>query len=195
MAWIAVDTDQNPGFTDTEKQNNVAIIADFFRLLGWTDNAISALCGNFDIESYINPGQFELYQNYSPYYGFGLVQWTPYTNYSSWAGADWRTNYTKQLERIKYELDNGLQWIPVSAYNYMTFQEFTESTDTPEYLVMAFEYSYERGTPFTSAREAAARKWYEYIITLPPPGQLPPWLIGVITRRKRKKKEFYAKRR
>ena len=176
MAWIAYDTDQNPGMTNAQQENNVNIIAAYFRGLGWTDNAISALCGNMEIESYLNPGQFELGHNYDPQYGFGLVQWTPYTNFSSWAGSDWRTNYNKQLQRIKYELDNGLQWIPVASYGYMTFAQFTQSTATPEYLVMAFEYSYERGTPYTSQRETAARKWYTYLGNNPSP-QIPIWLL------------------
>lgn len=179
MAWIAVDTDQNTGFSQAAQENNVTIIAQYFRAQGWTDNAIAALCGNMEIESYLNPGQFELGRNYSASYGFGLVQWTPRTKFSDWAGADWRTNYDKQLQRIVYEMQNGLQWIPVSAYNYMTFYEFSQSTATPEYLVMAFEYSYERGTPFQAQREAAARRWYTFITGVPPAPvlNLPIWLL------------------
>lgn len=177
MAWYAVDTDQNPGMTEAQKQNNVNIIAAYFRGLGWTDNAISAVCGNMEIESWLNPGQFETGYNYSDQKGFGLVQWTPRTKFSDWAGADWRTNYNLQLQRIKYELDNGLQWEPKAAYNYMTFAEFTQSTATPEYLVMAFEYSYESGTPMTEQREAAARKWYNYLGGTPTPGNIPIWML------------------
>lgn len=174
MAWIAVDTDQYPGFSESAKENNVSLIATYFRARGWTDNAIAAICGNMEIESYLNPGQFELYQNYSAAYGFGLVQWTPYTKYSEWAGVNWRSDYNLQLERIMYELNNDLQWIPVSSYNYMTFTEFTQSLATPEYLVMAFEYSYERGTPLELQREAAARKWYNYLQSH---AAIPPWLL------------------
>ena len=179
MPWVAVDTDQNTGFPEASKQQNVTMIANYFRAHGWTDNAIAALCGNMEIESYLNPGQFELNKNYNPEFGFGLVQWTPYTKFTTWAGSDWRTNYDKQVQRIQYEMDHGLQWIPVSAYNYMTFYQFSRSTQTPEYLVMAFEYSYERGTPFTSQREAAARKWYEYLGGVPPAPVLniPIWLL------------------
>ena len=179
MPWVGRNTDQNPGMTSAEQEQNVSMIAAFFRNRGWTDNAIAALCGNMQIESYLNPGQYELNRNYNPQFGFGLVQWTPYTKYSEWAGTDWATNYNKQLMRIQYELENGLQWIPVSAYNYMTFYQFSQSVDTPEYLVMAFEYSYERGTPFTEQREAAARRWFEYLggISPTPVGNLPVWLL------------------
>lgn len=177
--WYAVDTDQNPGMTAAQQQQNVTIITQYLRSIGWTDNAIAAFCGNCEIECYLNPGQFELGQNYNPAYGFGLVQWTPYTKFSEWAGSNWRSNYDLQLQRIKYELDNGLQWTPAAAYNYMSFYDFTQSTATPEYLAMAFEYSYERGTPFQSQREAAARKWYEYITGIAPGPTLniPIWLL------------------
>lgn len=179
MGWIAYDTAQFPNMTESRKENNVNIIANYFRQRGWTDNAIAGLCGNMEIESQLNPGQFEIGHNYSSAYGFGLVQWTPRTKYSDWAGSDWRSNYDKQLQRIKYELDNNLQWIPVSSYGYMTFAQYTQSTATPEYLVMAFEYSYERGTPFQTQREAAARKWYDYLVNVPPTpiGNLPVWLL------------------
>ena len=177
MSWYAVDTDQNPNMTNAQQEQNVLMIAAYFRSLGWTDNAIAGMCGNMEIESFLNPGQFEIGHNYSPSYGFGLVQWTPYTNYSSWAGSDWRTNYNKQLQRIKYEFDNGLQWIPVASYNYMTFAQYSQSTATPEYLAMAFEYSYERGTPMQTQRETAARKWYTFLSGTPTPGNLPIWLL------------------
>lgn len=74
MPWVAVDTDQNTGFPEASKQQNVTMIANYFRAQGWTDNAIAALCGNMEIESYLNPGQFELNKNYNPEFGFGLVQ-------------------------------------------------------------------------------------------------------------------------
>ena len=46
MPWIGVDTDQNTGFSEASKQQNVTMIANYFRAQGWTDNAIAALCGN-----------------------------------------------------------------------------------------------------------------------------------------------------
>lgn len=176
MAWYAIDTASYPNITEAQKQNNVNIIATYFRGLGWTDNAIAALCGNMEIESLLNPAQFEIGGNYGSNYGFGLVQWTPRTKFSNWAGTDWRTNYNKQLQRIKWELDNNDQWIPVASYGYMTFYQFTQSTATPEYLAMAFEYSYERGTPMTSQRETAARKWYTYLGNMPT-ANIPVWLL------------------
>ncbi len=42
---------------------------------GWTHNAICAIIGNMQHESYLNPGKSEDGNSKS---GYGLVQWTPY---------------------------------------------------------------------------------------------------------------------
>lgn len=164
--------------TQEQRQQNAREIWGYFQQRGWTLESVSGMLGNMQIESGINPGQWE--EQY-PIYGaggFGLVQWTPWSNFSDWAGADWETNYTKQLDRIKYELDNGLQWIPVAADNYMTFQQFTQSTDDPGDLAMAFERGYERGTPMESERRAAAAYWYDYLGGVGPiTHHIPIWLL------------------
>lgn len=161
-----------------QRQQNAREIWGYFQQLGWTLESVSGMLGNMQIESGINPGQWE---EQFPIYGaggFGLVQWTPWSNFSNWAGSDWETNYTKQLARIQYELDNGLQWIPVAADNYMTFQQFTQSTDDPGDLAMAFERGYERGTPMESERRAAAAYWYDYLGGVGPiTHHIPIWLL------------------
>ena len=74
MAWIS----GNRYLSLSEMQNNVDIIHYFFRSAGWTDNAIAAMLGNMQSESTINPG---IWEGLDPYAGgYGLVQWTPYTN-------------------------------------------------------------------------------------------------------------------
>lgn len=190
-SWQAIRANYDPGFTEAQKQNNALIITAYFRGQGWTDNAISALLGNMEIESYLNPNQFEVGSAYdNTNYGFGLVQWTGASrrDFVSWAGADWETNYNKQLDRIIYELNGGyVQWIPVPAYNYMSFYDFSRSTQTPEYLAMAFEYSYERGTPLEQQRTRAARKWWDYINGTPTPlGTIPVWMLFKIRWKGRK---------
>lgn len=164
--------------TQEQRQQNAREIWGYFQQRGWTLESVSGMLGNMQIESGINPGQWE--EQY-PIYGaggFGLVQWTPWSNFSNWAGSDWETNYTKQLARIQYELDNGLQWIPVAADNYMTFQQFTQSTSDPGDLAMAFERGYERGTPMESERRAAADYWYDYLGGVGPiTHHIPIWLL------------------
>ena len=137
MAWIS----GNRYLSLSEMQNNADIIHYFFRAAGWTDNAIAAMLGNMQSESTINPG---IWEGLVPYDGgYGLVQWTPYTNYSNWAGDGWQDNGQKEMERIIYELNNGLQWYATTKYD-MSFEDFTTSQDTPSYLAQVWLYNYER---------------------------------------------------
>ena len=187
MAWAYIRTSQlSPKLTTAQQQNNALIITNYFRQRGWTDNAIAAMLGNMDVESNgLNPNQFE---NGFPVGtasgGFGLVQWTPRTKYSNWAGADWESNYDKQLQRIQYELDNpGTQWSWRPGYTpYITFEQFAVSTDTVDYLTGAFLYFYEGPLdPGASIawRRSLANNWYTFISGVPPTpiGNLPVWLL------------------
>lgn len=178
MAWWAKYTDAPPGITTAQQQNNVNIIAGYFRGQGWTDNSIAAMVGNMQVECYLNPAQFELGRNYSASYGFGLVQWTPRTKYSSWAGSDWETNYTKQLERIIYELNNGLQW----SWNVaMSFYDFSRSTASVDYLTEVFLRNYENPLDWTASialRRTYANNWFTYLGNTPTPSMnIPVWLL------------------
>lgn len=167
----------NAGFTVANQENNAREIWGFFQAKGWTLESVSGMLGNMEVESFINPAQWE--QNY-PIYGaggFGLVQWTPWSNYTNWAGSGWETNYTRQLERIQYELENGLQWSPVAQDGYMTFSQFTQSTLPPGDLAMIFERGYERGTPLETERRANANKWYNYLGGVGPLTRIPKWLL------------------
>lgn len=169
----------NAGFTTEAQQRNAQEIWGFFQNQGWTLESVSGMLGNMELESYINPAQWETQYPIYGAGGFGLVQWTPWTNYTDWAGSGWETNYNKQLQRIQYELDNGLQWIPVAQDGYMTFYDFTQSTMDPGDLAMIFERGYERGTPAEAQRRANAAKWYEYLGGAGPivGGNVPIWLL------------------
>ena len=179
MAWWAKRTDAPPGITTTQQENNVNIIATYFRGQGWTDNAIAAMLGNMQVESFLNPAQFEMGYNYAANRGFGLVQWTPRTKFSSWAGTDWETNYNKQLQRISYELANGLQWstVPIN----MSFYDFTRSTLSVDYLTEVFLRDYENPQDWAASlaiRQTYANNWYTYLGNTPTPGlNLPIWLL------------------
>lgn len=171
--------------TQAQLQSNAQQIWGYFYDKGWTLESVCGMLGNIQFESYINPAQWQTGHtiedpNYPNDTGFGLVQWTPWQKYANWAGSSWRTNYTKQLDRIQYELENGEQWIAVSSYGYMSFYDFTQSTQSPSYLAQVFEYSYERGT-WNNARSTYANNWYTYLSGDPPPppvgGNLPIWLM------------------
>lgn len=111
----------------------------------------------------------------------GLVQWTPYTKYTDWIvnqGFSDPSEMDANLHRIIYEVENNIQWIGTTTYNY-SFYEFTQSNDTPYNLALAFLANYERPLNLNQPeRGTQAEYWYEYLGGLPP---VPT------TRRKRKK--------
>ena len=101
------------------------------------------------------------------------------------------------LYRIIYEVENNIQWIATSTYNY-SFYEFTQSTDTPYNLALAFLSNYERpADPNQPARGTQAEYWYEYLGGLPPVPTVTrkrkkfPW--AVLTKIIRNKRTFFKK--
>jgi len=169
--------------SEADRQHNARVIWGYFQGKGWTLEAVSGMLGNIHYESGINPGQWQTghiiedpaYPNDT---GFGLVQWTPWQNYAEWANYNIHGNYNKQLDRIQYELENGIQWIAKPQYGNMSFYDFTQSTQTPSYLAEVFEYSYERGT-WADIRSTYANQWYEYLGGAGPivGGDIPIWLL------------------
>lgn len=138
---------------------NAQYIANYLIGQGWTKNAICGMLGNMQAESTINPGIWENLDEGNLSGGFGLVQWTPATNYLDWADANGlaRTDIESQIKRILYEVQNNLQWISSS----MTFKQFTQSTDTPYNLAMDFIADYERpANPDQPSRGDNANYWY-----------------------------------
>lgn len=81
MAWII----GNYALSQEQMNANALEVYKYLSARGWSLNAIAGLLGNMQSESYVNPGVWQSLQanNYSG--GFGLVQWTPATNYTDWA--------------------------------------------------------------------------------------------------------------
>ena len=145
-------------------QVNAQYILNYLRACGWTKNAICGMLGNMQIESTINPGLWESRNEGNLKGGFGLVQWTPATNYIDWATARHLpvANMNSELERILYELDNNLQYYKTSAYP-LTFYQFSKSYASPGYLARAFMYNYERPDSASKREEERATdavNWY-----------------------------------
>ncbi len=147
-------------------EGNAEVLASVFLANGWSVNAIAAMLGNMQSESGINPGIYENLDSTSTTNGFGLVQWTPNTKYKEWADANGYSDYGdifNQTIRIRYEVENGLQWIETDAYP-LTFKQFTTSAESPEYLAQAFLYNYERPASLDQPnRSTQAREWFEFI--------------------------------
>lgn len=159
----------NRYLTRSEMEGNAEIIASVFLANGWSINAVAAMLGNMESESTINPAIYEGLDDTSTTNGFGLVQWTPNTKYKTWADENGITDYTDifgQTRRIRYEVENGLQWIETEAYP-LSFKAFTTSNLTPEYLAQAFLYNYERPASLDQPnRSTQAREWFNFIVNL-----------------------------
>lgn len=163
---------------------NATIIHDTLIPEGWTLNAVCAMLGNMQLESTINPGRWEGDRvGVGP--GFGLTQWTPYTKVTNWIRSTFQsedfTSGDYQLARIVYEWQNEIQWGQTSQYP-ISFHEFAQSTAPLEYLVAAFEYNYEVGTPLLDIRTRYAKYWWDYfgggaVRTLP------IWLLAQFNKR------------
>jgi hypothetical protein len=121
------------------------------------------MLGNMQSESSINPARWQSDDVGNTSVGFGLVQWTPASKYLNWA-SDNNLPYKEMdsnLKRILWEVDNKQQWYATSSYP-MSFAEFTQSTETPEYLAEAFITNYERpADPTQPQRQTNARYWYD----------------------------------
>ena len=162
MSWIS----GNRYLTDTEMRNNARIIEEYLSNAGWTLNAISALLGNMQSESTINPGIWQSLNEGNMSGGFGLVQWTPATNFTVWADANgysW-TDGNAQLKWIDEYTTAFGQWIPTEAFPF-TFEDFKHSIQSPEYLASAFLDNFERaGVEVEQQRRDQARSWYTYLL-------------------------------
>lgn len=156
--WIT----DNRALATAEQQNNAQIIFDTLRQKGWSDEAIAGLLGNMQTESYISPGVWE---DFTPGTGgFGLVQWTPATNYTNWADENGYAHDDGygQLEWIDSQTVPFGQWIETTEYP-LSFAEFKVSKESPEYLAYAFLYNFERPASLDQPqRQTQARYWYEW---------------------------------
>lgn len=166
----------NEYLTLDQMYNNAIYIASYFYRHGWSLEAISAMLGNMQTESNMNPGLWEGRDEGNTSKGFGLVQWTPATKLIEWAqgqGMNYKDIDT-QLARISYELANNIQYIPTTEYPE-TFAEFAVSEKTPEYLAYVFLNNYERPANRDQPnRKTQARYWYMILSSIDP-----DWLLGL----------------
>lgn len=152
------------GSLDSQQQEvNATYIYTYFKNKGWTTNAIAGMLGNMQAESSLNPGRWQSEDVGNTLGGYGLVQWTPASNYINWCSGKDASEMDNNLDRIIYELNNGLQYYATATYPE-TFKEFTQSTKSPSYLAMAFLKNYERaGVEVAATRQQFAKNWYSYL--------------------------------
>lgn len=161
MAWVIIES---APLNDEQMANNAQEYANYMVSLGFTPESLAGQLGNIQSESSINPGRWQGDVVGDLLAGFGLVQWTPATNYINWAtdhGFE-RTNPIGQMDWIDTETANG-QWIPTASYP-LSWEEFKTSTESPEYLAKAFLYNFERPLDpgaTEQLRADRARHWYD----------------------------------
>lgn len=192
MEWIK----GNRYLNETEMQNNTDLIRAYLVSKGWSLNAIAGLLGNMESESTINPGIWQSLNEGNLSGGFGLVQWTPATNFTDWAdnqGYSWDDG-TAQLQWIDEQTVPFGQWIATEDYN-LSFEEFKTSSETPEYLASAFLKNFERaGVEVEELRRTQAGEWFSYITGTPSEPEDPD-TPSILPKRKKFNFLLFKKRR
>lgn len=166
--------------TGAEAYDNAVMIQTFLSGKGWGFNAICAVIGNIGHEGGYNPWRWQSdsvlakgsSQIYSKSHGYGLMQFTPASNYINNAGSfsGYGVNYADevgsqsdgdaQLALMDSNILGG--YIKTSSYP-LTFSEFKTSTADVEYLASAWLYNFERPynpSASVAARRASAKYWY-----------------------------------
>ena len=169
---------ESQALTTEQMQTNATYIYSCLLPKGWTINAISAILGNMQAESSINPGRWQSDSVGWVAGGYGLVQWTPTTKYIDWCTAQGFSDPSEMdnnLERILWEVDNGDQWgFPSYSPYTITFKQFTISNESVSDLTKAFLLNYERPAEENRTEEKQAIRaslgeaWYEYLTGVAP---------------------------
>lgn len=170
--WIIPgDINNTRPLTEDESKQNWLAFWQFFKAKGWTANAVAGILGNSYFESTVNPNRWEgdvPFAQPVASRGYGLVQWTPWTNIIDWLKEKgYYPDVSKfgqgECERIQWEMENNQQWIATSAYPE-SFASFSKSTADPYTLAIEFLANYERpADPNQPQRGTKAREIYDYI--------------------------------
>jgi hypothetical protein len=166
---------------------NAQYIFEFLTVKGWSKNAICGVLGNMETESTMNPTLWESFDIGNTARGYGLVQWTPSSEYFAWCLVNslnfesMDSNLLKILNEVKFHE----QWGNDSHGNPppYSFYDFTQSKEDPYILAMNFLWYYERPYVYDQPiRGIQAVYWYEH-------------LVGKIKKKKSKVFMYVKKRR
>jgi len=173
--------------SSVEAQENVMKMVEVLAPLGWTINAIAALCGNQAYESGFNPWRWEN-DTVNANGGYGLFQYTPavYTaahydgyignpatiNLTGYApnypmGAGGQDDGTAQLLAMDQDL---LQKYGATSSYPLSLQQFKTSNQAPDYLASAWLYNFEKPRvpgATEAGRRADALWWYDWLVDHP----------------------------
>lgn len=171
--WIIPGTiNSTRPLTEEEALNNCRVFWSYFKEKGWSLNAVCGILGNAWYESTVNPNRW---QGDDPWHqppnqwGFGLVQWTPYTKIISWLEERVGLNDVSKFgqaecDRIQWEMENNQQWIATSAYPE-SFRAYSTTTKDPYTCAIEFLANYERPyDPNQPQRGTKAQELYDYLL-------------------------------
>lgn len=205
--WIS----RSEALTEDETITNGKIFGDVFTGLGYNINTISALAGNAQSESGINPGRVEAGGGG----GYGIFQWTPKSDLidaCSQLGLSPYTDGTLQCRCLDGELFIlRNQWYTTRAFitpylssgaTYdmigITPEQFKSNSMAwnPDKLAILFMVAYERpsrdpATNHADQRKVNANNWYQYYTGNPPtptppePSKTDKGLVAILSQSKR----------
>lgn len=156
----------NTVLKQSDRLTNARYIYKFLKDNGWSSNAIFAILGNMEAESYMSPGSWQEENNEN--LGYGLPHWSPVKDkYFKWlpSGAI-RSDIDNQLKYILYEAKNNMQWDSRLHSPAMTYSEFTVSKKAVATLSEYFTRCYENCSNIdleVSVRQKNAAKWNKLI--------------------------------
>lgn len=159
MSWHAKPTG-GYNIYSTEGVENGMMIYYQMRATGWTTEAISAVVGNICAEGGLNPWRWQSDIIVGPEdfwdrtHGYGLAGFTPAGKYIEDTDAQgypgYAPNYlnhpgnaTDGAAQIRFIMENPQYYQTHAAYP-LTFQEFSQSTESPSYLSDTWLYNFEQ---------------------------------------------------
>lgn len=196
IQWFAKYTGSYGRLTD-EAYANAVMIYNILEPRGWTVNAIAGMLGNIEVEGGYNPWRWQndnvisINEMNDPYHGYGLFQFDRPNKYINATTAATYSTYAPHYlgnEGMPHDGDAQVKWVDESVGEYfinpnypyypLSFSEYKASTNTPEYLALAWMLNFERPRMdiehFEQRRQEAARYWYNVLQGLPPMPPTPP---------------------
>ena len=184
MGWVYHVTNRYNSMTQAEMEQTVdEIYAQLYANYGWSINAICAVLGNMQRESYLNPAQTQGgYSTESLNGGYGLCMWTPARKIKNWLQENNHSLYSGYwqvyaMNDPNFPSANDPQYTPTNLFP-LSYDQFKHSGETVAYLTEAFMRNYEKaGVEALQERIEYAEAWYEYLMGEPPsptPTPTPP---------------------
>lgn len=187
MDWIVKE--RYTGMSESDMENNVLVMVELLRPVGWTDNAIAGICGCIQRESHFDPWAWQgnriqpqsIMQEDNPRgRAYGLVQWDSCNKYLlspiAQAAPGYGPNFSDKVgsqndgtAQLVF-INTGSGYAPTTNYPEK-FSEFKSSEKGADYLAAAWLYNFERpasgGSTEQQVRENGL-KWYDFIISHEP---------------------------